>query len=108
MSAEGYTNADGEFSMTTYASGDGAILGEHRIVVTPPPPRPADNARRIAEISQFEGVTAEDIEKMKSEPAPPLIARKYADFETSGLTFTVEAKSDNVCDLTVERMKAGE
>ena len=105
ISAEGYTDTNGEFSMTTYNPGDGALEGEHRIVVTPPPPRPIDKQRHIEEVSKFEGVKPEDIEKMQNEPAPPLIDRKYAEFETSGLKFVVEPKSGNICNLTVERLK---
>ena len=105
ISAEGYTDSQGNFVMTTNATGDGALAGEHRIIVTPPPQKQQTSQQRYAEVSQFEGVTAEDLEAIKNAPPPSLIDPKYADFATSGLIFVVEPNGNNQCDLTVQRRK---
>ena len=38
ISARGYIQADGSFELSTYEKGDGAVAGEHRAIVVPPPP----------------------------------------------------------------------
>ena len=80
VSAVGTVGPDGTFRMTTLRDGDGAYVGEHRVVIGPPP-------------------TSGD------GPAPSrIILGKYASFEASGLTATVGPKANRVT-LTVERIK---
>jgi hypothetical protein len=79
LSAFGTVRADGTFRMSTNGDGDGAPLGVNRVAIFP--------AFLSAE-----------------SRAPSVLDKKYEDFETSGLTVTVEAKR-NVVTLTVEPAK---
>ena len=77
-SADGLIQADGTFKMSTATPGDGAMLGTHRIAITPPLP---------------------DIHK---GPAPVRIAAKYGQFDTSALTVEIKAETNRIT-LKVER-----
>ena len=71
VSARGTIQADGTFELSTFETGDGAIEGEHQVLVrpmhlgggTPPPGMPVFK--------------------------PVQIDKRFADFSTSGLRFTV-------------------
>lgn len=73
--ASGRISSDGTFELTTYAEGDGAIAGMHRILVS----------------------------AVKVDPnhpqAVPLIPFKYGSEQTSGLTATVEKSDTNKVTL---------
>ncbi len=76
VSARGYIQADGTFQLTTFKPGDGAVEGEHRATVSPPPPLP--------------GSTPDDVLRgKKAASTGPVIDPCYRRFETSGLKFTV-------------------
>jgi hypothetical protein len=78
--ANGTIKDDGSFAVGTFEDGDGAPLGKHRVMITPPPP-PID------------------------APRPrPVIADKYGNPETSGLTAEITAQT-NKLTLKVERLK---
>jgi len=77
-SSGGIIQPDGSFSISTLAENDGAVVGKHRVAISPPE----------AEI---------DI------PAPrPILAARYGSFETSGLEIEVNREPNNVT-LEVER-----
>jgi len=78
--ANGTIQPDGSFTVGTFADGDGAPLGKHRVAITPPPPK-IDEPRK-----------------------PPLIAKKYSSADTSELTVDVTAQANKVT-LKVERAK---
>jgi hypothetical protein len=78
-SANGTVNDDGTFTLTTEKAGDGAHLGRHRISIQRPYLGP-------------------------EQPAPHVIDPKYESFETSGLEYVVEARSNDV-KLVVQRYK---
>lgn len=70
--------ADGSFRLGTYRDGDGALEGEHRVMILPPPPPHP----RGWEQKMQKGEAAAS--------APPVrIDHRYRSFETSGLSFTV-------------------
>lgn len=73
-SAVGHFGPDGRYELTTFTHGDGALLGQHRIVV---------QARGESGASYGEEAAA-----ATSEAKIPL---RYADPQQSGLTATVEA-----------------
>lgn len=80
VSARGVVGADGSAPLSTYKDGDGAVLGHHEVLVAKPP--------------------------LKGDPdkpyAGPLIADRYSNFATSGLSVTVtDDASKNVFDLTI-------
>jgi len=78
--ANGTIKPDGSFTVGTFADGDGAPLGKHRLAITPPPP------------------------KIDEPRTPPVISSKYANFDTSGLTIEVAAQVNKVT-LKVDRQK---
>ncbi|MEQ8848896.1 hypothetical protein [Botrimarina sp.] len=77
--ASGKIDPQGRFELTCYEPGDGAILGEHRVTVA---------ARQ-----------------MKDGKLVWHAPKKYADFRTSGLTYTVTEPDDSV---VIELTRDGE
>jgi hypothetical protein len=79
LSARGETGADGSCRLTT-GDGDGAVLGQHTVMVAKPPPKGDPDV-------PYTG---------------PQIADKYQKLATSGLEITVtEDESKNVFPLTI-------
>jgi hypothetical protein len=83
--ATGQTASDGSFTLTTYAPGDGAIVGHHHVVVV----------AREAGDGQFDRPGAPGIER----PGRSLIPEKYGNTGTSGLAFDVAAGGDNTFQI---------
>ena len=81
MSARGQIQPDGTFQLGTFEPGDGAVAGEHRVVVVVP----------VSEAAAL-------------NPAayPRRIAPRFSDFEQSGLRFTVQADGQNQFEIEVE------
>lgn len=71
--ATGIIQSDGTFQLTTYAEGDGALLGSHQVA--------------IKSERDMEGILPEDPE---ASMEPSLIPTKYAMKKTSGLTAEVK------------------
>jgi hypothetical protein len=81
VGATGTVREDGSFEISTENSGDGALLGKHKVAITPPIPTDVDNLRPVS-----------------------VLPRRYEKFQTSGLEIVVEAKT-NVVELIVEKQK---
>jgi hypothetical protein len=82
--AAGLTDANGKFTLGTFSTSDGAIVGQHKVgVIANGPSRPA----RPGEGSGMPGETV---------PGPPLIPAKYFSPETSGLTQEVKPGNNSV------------
>lgn len=77
VSGTGVVKDDGTFEVSTFNKDDGAVLGKHRVALTPP--------------VDEEGATK-----------PWLILRRYGEFKTSGLEAEVKSGTNDVV-LTVER-----
>jgi hypothetical protein len=78
MSGYGDIQAEGTFKITTFSPDDGAMIGTHRISITPPEPPP-------------------------DGPLPkPILHPKYKDYGTSGLTAEIKPGTNNV-ELELER-----
>jgi hypothetical protein len=80
VSARGDIQQDGTFILGTYHDGDGAIPGKYQVAITPPP-RPKLRERPIGK---------------------PSIDPRFESYETSGLEFEVE-KRTNVFTIAVDR-----
>ena len=81
---------DGAFTMTTYSSRDGAILGKHKVV--------------IVAMEDMEGRLPEE----RTPLPPPLIPTKYTSPATSPLTTEVkDGDNSPVFDLTDDKSAKG-
>lgn len=99
LTARGKIDERGHFRLTTFADGDGAVAGEHQVIVT-------QNVSSAA--WQQSGAHAEQSHALHGPQAAhraALVPRNYADYSTSGLTATVEAESANRITLEVTRKK---
>lgn len=96
-SAVGKTDADGNYTLTTFAADDGAIAGEYRVRIF--------KFENAASASAAEG-SSDYVPPVEGEnPAAPknLLPTIYADPATSGLTATVtEDPSKNTFDFALQ------
>lgn len=88
-SAVGITDPQGQFELTTFSKGDGAVAGEHVVTVTRfEVPKPAGSTE------------GEYVPPSAPLPTPKnSFPKKYGSPETSGLKVTVEPKPANVIPL---------
>ena len=90
--AQATVQADGSFQLGTNAEDDGAVEGEHRVLIIGPRPE----RKRGWETSVISGGDSGPVEVLRIDP-------RYASFETSELTFTVlRDKSQNHFDIQVD------
>lgn len=97
--ATGKTDANGEFTLTTYEPGDGAIIGTYKVAIT----KPAGEAAADDAGYDPDNPNPQYEKQMeKTEPAGKSeIPAKYADPKTSGLTATVEDKEENYFEFNL-------
>ena len=76
--ARGLIKQDGTFEMTTFDSNDGAVAGEHKVLV-----------REVAPASDFTPPSA----------TARLVDPRFMNFDTSGLTVNVKEENN---DLTIK------
>jgi hypothetical protein len=72
VSGSGDIGKDGTFKITTFSPDDGAVPGKHRVAISAPDPPP------------------------DAPPPKPIIAQKYRDFNTSGLTADIKPGANNI------------
>lgn len=93
------TDGEGRFQLTTLRAGDGALVGEHIVTVAerdtdaPVIPKNADD-----EVASLYAEMPTHPQQRKRKGA---LDARFASRETSGLTFTVEAKGTNVAELNL-------
>lgn len=92
-SARGEIAEDGTFTLTTFKVGDGAIAGNHRVMISPPIARESLDA----------------VATRSSRRAPAMIDPRYESLQTSPLSITIvsDGSSENHFDLIVEPPKKG-
>lgn len=101
-SAVGMTDAGGDYSLTTFKSGDGAVPGEYKIKIT------QYKGEEITGASNDSGELGDDYappgEGGEEESAEPenLLPAVYADPSTSRLTATVRESGENKFDFKLE------
>jgi hypothetical protein len=88
VNARGKLNRDGTFTLGTYAVDDGAVEGDHEVVIIQRT-RNHLTARLEHEIDHDHG---------------DLIDRKYYDYRDNDLIAIVESKDDNQIELVVKRL----
>jgi ribosomal protein S12 len=81
VQATGTINKDGSFHLTTYRENDGAIAGQHRVVV-------------------IQMIPVEDIPNYRPSTMG-VVHRKHASYNTSELTMSVEPSGPNKIRLVV-------
>jgi hypothetical protein len=96
-SAQGVTDANGKFKLTSYDTNDGAIAGEHVVTIS--------KAAAVSDDSQMTQANAMEMMKKKmdgmkgknmSDQKPEmLLPAKYADGKTSGEKRTVKSGDSN-------------
>jgi hypothetical protein len=86
QSATGEIGANGSYQLTTFESGDGAVLGEHRVIVQAREEDPALKGRGMP-VPDKQG-------RINIKPPKYLVPQKYATTEQSPLSFTVKEGSN--------------
>ena len=79
--ASGELQPDGTFTLTTFSTGDGAVVGKHRVAI---------------DTRTFKHTASVENEK---PPGKSLIPEQYGDEARSGLTFDVKSGQDNRADF---------
>lgn len=77
-SATGEIQSDGSYELTTYKSGDGAVLGKHTVMIV----AVQDQGDRLPED--------------RSPLPPPIVPAKYLSNQTSGLTAQVKDEENTI------------
>jgi hypothetical protein len=86
LTARGEIDENGEFTLTTFEPGDGAVSGRHQAIVTPP-------IQRAPRGGGWE-----------APPTMPKINRRFSSFDTSGLEFEVsDSAASNRFDIVVTK-----
>ncbi len=80
VSARGFIQPDGSFSLGTFKDDDGAVEGEYRVLVAQPVPSPSEEGR----------------------PHKQLIHPRFESFDSSKLRYTV-TRGDNNFTIVVEK-----
>jgi hypothetical protein len=76
--ATGEISSDGSYRLTTYTTGDGAVLGKHKVSIT-----------ALADMGDA-------LPEQRSPTPPSLLPNKYLSHETSGLTAEVVKGNNEV------------
>jgi hypothetical protein len=116
--ARGQLDPSGRFTLGTFATGDGAIVGTHQVIVVQhilPDQRlaPAAHDAPPHGDEDADGHAEEHAARSEAhEDQPRLVAPKHASYATSGLTADVRSEGANEVTLVVEgyspRRGAGE
>jgi hypothetical protein len=75
--ATGEIGSDGSYKLMTYAAGDGAVIGTHKVTIT-----------------ALQGM-GDVLPEQRNATPPPLVPAKYLNGETSGLVAEVKPKTKN-------------
>ena len=99
-SAFGKTDAQGKFTLSTFALNDGAVEGSHVVTVAkvtaPPPSAP------VAPLESPDYVPPGFGESTQPEAPKSELPEQYADAATSGLTATVQAAGPNTVSFDLK------
>lgn len=97
--ANGETDSDGRYELTTFSRGDGATAGEFGVTLLKFAARQEDTSPKQSNAGK--GRNESDI----WNPAPPpanQLPKKYADPKTSGMSAVVTPDGENLFDFSIE------
>ena len=90
IAASGISDENGQFTLTTYEPGDGAVAGTHTVIV-----------QKFDPNTLPENI---DLDMVDEVPEPKLLTpEKYSEFGTSDLTATVDASGQNSITLDISQ-----
>lgn len=97
--ARGKTDAGGNYTLTTFSTGDGAIAGDHVVTIIKAP----DNQGTTTMTADDYAAMMEGAKDMQApgqdQEASTAIPSRFANPEESGLTRTVVAGEENIFDF---------
>lgn len=102
--AVGITDASGNYTLTTFSAGDGAVAGDHKVTITKTD-RPVIEAKSDGSVADTGDEPEEQQGTQSSERGggpKNLLPEKYASPDTSGLTATVAESGENKFDFQVD------
>ena len=94
--AFGITNAEGAFELTTFESGDGALIGRHVVTIMAVDETTNSKAEALAE---EHGSLAEVMHPRSMTKQEWRIPPRYSEDDSSGLEFEVVRGADNQADF---------
>ena len=94
LNARGKIARDGSFTLGTYTADDGAVAGEHQVIV-------------VQFIGSDSFVAEQELGPIEHDHGQP-VALRFADYSTSGLKLTIDPDGDNFITLVVGPMKPAE
>lgn len=102
LPATGDTNENGEFVLTMYKEGDGAIVGENKVTVAALPKAGGDtmmppDPTQISSGGGNPGTTAK-----VAKGAPDVIPKVYADLANTTLVWTVKPEGETAAKLELK------
>jgi len=99
--ANGITNAEGRYALTTFSRGDGAMAGAFQVTVVKYG-RPDQNSKAGSSGSASDG-EENYVPVMGPTPEPKnILPRKYADASSSGISAEVQAGQENTFDFVLD------
>ena len=99
--ANGETNAQGEYKLTTFDSNDGAIVGDHVVTITKASTTEGKSPREMTP-EEFAKVADRDAREQIGKLLKDQLPEKYGDPKKSGLKRTVIKGESNVFNFDLQ------
>jgi len=89
--AEGTTDEEGYYRLTTPGKGAGAVVGKHSVCFVPPPPEEDELAKQRLSEEQY---VAGELPELSEEPLTSVVPRRLMSIHTSRLVREVQKGSN--------------
>ncbi len=90
VNARGKIQKDGTFTLTTFTENDGAVAGQHKVIIMQSTAVPLAANAKMGPVKHDHGHD---------------LGSKYRSYDTSGLSFTVQTTGKNEVVLTIDDFK---